>query len=73
MTLGQRMRSLRKMSFTSADKAANLLGITKPTLYSYEKDVREPQARTIIGMCELYGCSADYLLTGKEWGGDEDP
>lgn len=45
----------------SKSKIAELLGVTTKTYNSYIKEGRMPTDK-LIKLCEIYGCSADYLL-----------
>lgn len=42
-------------------KVAELLGVTTKTYDAYVRKKRMPTDK-LIKLCEIYGCSADYLL-----------
>lgn len=52
-------RQLKKMKLT---ETAELIGVSQPTLSSWEAGRNDPSCETLIKMAELYGVSVDYLL-----------
>ena len=52
-------RQLKKMKLTDT---AELIGVSQPTLSSWEAGRNDPSCETLIKMAELYGVSVDYLL-----------
>ena len=55
-------RAKRRMS---VDALAENLGVTRKTIYNWETAGKIPQA-ALEKMCDLFGCSMDYLLETEE-------
>lgn len=60
--LGERLRSLREGKGWTQLHAAKIFGITNGALSNYERGYREPDAKLLNKLSEVYGCSVDYLL-----------
>jgi len=56
----ERVRELRG-ELSQAD-ASSRAGVSSAVWSSYECGIREPPISTICRICELFGCSADWLL-----------
>ena len=41
---------------------ARLLSCTAMTVSRYERDEADPDVATICRLCDIFGCTADYLL-----------
>lgn len=41
---------------------AKLVNLAPTTISNYEQGIREIDAPTICRLCEVFGCTADYLL-----------
>lgn len=50
-------------------EAANKLGVSQPTLSSWESERKSPTIDSILKMCQLYNVSADFLLGNSVGGG----
>ena len=59
---GERLRHLREHQELSQGEAAYRLGISQNTYSRYERDVREPDFKTLIKIAKFYNVSIDYLL-----------
>ncbi len=55
-------RQERERCGLTISEAAARLNISVATLRSYERGNTSPNAACLIGMCKLYGSTADYLL-----------
>lgn len=55
-------RNARLSAGLSMEQAANDLGISKPTLCSWETNQKSPSIDKLANMAELYGVTTDYLL-----------
>lgn len=62
MELGKKLRELRQNKNLSQWQVAELVGISKAMISSYELNVREPSLTTLKKLASLYKVSADYLL-----------
>ena len=70
MTLGNRLKELRKQKKLNQTELAEVIGISLNTLSNMESGKTDPSTETIIKLCEFFNVSTDYLLTGKEGTGD---
>lgn len=66
MTIGERIKEIRKRKKISVENLANQLGVSKTTIYRYEDSTIEKIPVQIIDkLCELLGVSVAEL-TGNE-------
>lgn len=63
--LGQRISLLRRQAGMSQAALAAHLGISPSAVGMYEQGRREPSVELLIRLSELFGVTADYLLTGR--------
>lgn len=66
MSIGQKLFDLRKSKQLSQEEVANILNVTRQTVSKWETDASLPEFDKIIPICELYGISADELLSGTK-------
>ena len=66
MNLGQRLLELRKSKQLSQEEVADKLNVSRQTISKWETDQSTPDFDKIAPLCELYGITADELLTGKK-------
>lgn len=57
-----RMRNLRMAAGMQLDDVAEKLNVTRTTVSRYELEKRQLDPATICALCDLFGCTADYLL-----------
>ena len=60
--LGERLAEIRKNYHDTQKSLADKLGLTVPTVRTWERDKASPSHEVLIALCKLYGTSADYLL-----------
>lgn len=65
MSLGQRLKELRKKQNLSREHLASLLGLSYWALAKYENDEREPDYQTLIGLADYFQVPIDYLFERK--------
>lgn len=65
VTLGTRLRSLRKEKELTLEQVANSVGTTKVSIGRYEKDEREPKSEMLNLLADFFDVSVDYLLGRK--------
>ena len=65
----RQFKTARKMSNLKLLEAANKLGVSQPTLSSWESERKSPTIDSILKMCRLYNVSADFLLGNSVGGG----
>ena len=64
MTIGDRIREVRKLNRITQEKLAELLGVSRVTISSWENDENAPTVDNIIYLSETFYVSTDYLLIG---------
>lgn len=57
-----RIRELRIARGWKQDDLGRVLNVGKGAVSRYEKELRQLDPATICALCDLFGCSADYLL-----------
>lgn len=62
MSLGSRIRDLRKEKKMSQEELGKYLNVSKVSVSGYENDTREPSKDAIVKLAQLFGVSTDYLL-----------
>jgi transcriptional regulator with XRE-family HTH domain len=62
VTFGERLRELRKNKGLTQTELGDQIGYKRRMVQFLESNDREPNLSTIIKLCELFDCSADYLL-----------
>lgn len=68
MTMGERIRELRKQHNMSMEELGSILGVGKTAIFKYEKSEVENLPRsTIEKMAGLFGVSPSYLMCFEEW------
>ncbi len=66
MTTGERIRILRMEKGLSQEGLADGLDVTRQAVSRWETDASLPDIDKLIGLCDLFGVSLDYLVRGKE-------
>ena len=62
MTLGERIKQLRRENGMTQVDMAQKLGVTKGTVSTWETDSRTPGFETLNQMCDMFQRSMDYLM-----------
>lgn len=57
-----RIRELRMEKGLKQAWLASKLHLTQTAVSNYELGTRDPSVETILELCEIFNCSADYLL-----------
>ena len=60
-TIGSKIAQRRKEMHCSQQKLADICGVTKRTIASYETDGRAPRNSTLKKLAAALGCSIEYL------------
>lgn len=63
--LGMHIKKLRKEKALTQDDLANILGVGKTTISSYETGNSEPNNENLVKIAETLNVSIDYLLKGS--------
>ncbi len=66
MNIGERIFELRKEKGLSQEELAEKLGVSRQSVSKWESGNVTPDLDRAVAMCELFGVSTDYLLTGKK-------
>ena len=62
MTMGERIKKLRKENGMTQTELADKLGVTKGTVSTWETNSRTPNFETLDAMCDLFNRKMDYIL-----------
>lgn len=65
MTIGERVKELRKQINLTQQAFADRLNLKRNTVGSYEVNVVEPSDRTISGICREFNVNETWLRTGE--------
>ena len=65
----RQFKTARKMCNLKLLEAAEMLGVSQPTLSSWESERKSPTIDSILKMSQLYNVSADFLLGNGVGGG----
>ena len=57
-----RIRELREANGWTQTQLGKRIGVAKTTITGYEREDRQPTPATIGALCDLFGCTSDYLL-----------
>ena len=66
MSIGARLRQLRKANKLSGERFGDLCGVTKGTVSQWESDLTTPMLDRLIDLHKHLDFSFDWLLDGKE-------
>lgn len=64
--IGIRIAQLRRERGIKQAELADLLHISASAVGMYEQGRRLPSVNIIICLCQIFGVTADFLLTGKD-------
>ena len=64
MTIGERIKEVRKNEKLTQQEFADRLNLKRNTVGSYEVNVVEPSDRTIKDICDKFGVREEWLRTG---------
>jgi len=62
MTMGERIKQLRKENGLTQTGLAEALGVTKGTVSTWETNSRTPGFETLEMMCDMFHRSLDYIM-----------
>lgn len=65
MTLGERIKYLRKQNGLSQEQLADKLSVSRQAVQKWESDINEPSLDTIRCIACYFDVDLDYLLNGK--------
>ncbi|EST51583.1 hypothetical protein T458_24560 [Brevibacillus panacihumi W25] len=64
MTIGRRIKMVRKTNNVNQETFANQIGISQATLSELEQDKYKPSVDTITALATKYGVNIEWLLLG---------
>ena len=73
MNIGEKLYELRKGKNLSQEEVADKLNVTRQTISKWETNQSTPDFDKIKPLCELYGITADELLTGEKKEKEREP
>ena len=62
MTLGERIKELRKKNQLTQVELAQKLNVTKGTVSTWETNSRTPSFDTLEQLCDMFRVGMDYLM-----------
>lgn len=65
MTLGERIKTLRKVKGLTQQKFADQIGLKRNTIGNYEINLIAPSDRTISDICRKFNVNETWLRTGE--------
>ena len=66
MTIGNRIRSLRKELNYSQEYIAEQLNVSRQAVSKWEKDISKPDTNNIIQLANLLNSTVEYIASGKK-------
>lgn len=66
MTIGTRIKTLRKEKGLNQTELGNLINLSHGAVAAMESGRNDPSSETTIKLSEIFNVSTDYLLTGKK-------
>lgn len=63
MKFGDKLQLLRKSKQLSQENLANRLNVSRQAISKWELNSSVPDTENVVKICELFGVSADYLLS----------
>lgn len=66
MTIGSKIKRLRKEHNLTQPQLATELGVNVRTVAYYESGERQPKKSTVLKLCKIFDVSTDYLLSDSE-------
>lgn len=68
MSLGSKIKQLRKQAGMTQSELAGRLGISPSAVGMYEQDRREPDSRILSKLCGIFGVSGDFFIRSDKPG-----
>ncbi len=60
--IGERLAEIRKDHGHTQETLAGILGVSLPTVRSWEQEKSSPSHEMLVAICRQYNVSSDYLL-----------
>lgn len=65
MDFGEKIYSLRTKKKISQNELADLLEVSRQSVYKWENNSAVPELEKIVRMCEIFGVTVDELVRGE--------
>lgn len=65
MTLGQKIREMRKKLGISQEVLGEIVNVSRQTITKWETDVGIPDESNLAELAKLFGVPVDYFLSSK--------
>lgn len=65
MTIGEKIKTLRKSNKKSQEDLASDLGVSRQTINKWETNKARPNTENVKLLCSIFGLSADYFLESE--------
>lgn len=62
MNFGDKLAALRRENNYTQEQLADILSVSRQSISKWESNAAYPETDKIIKICQLFGCSTDYLL-----------
>lgn len=59
----ENLHNLRKAKHWTQDQLANMLNVDQRTISNWEKQIAEPDLKTLATLCEIFDETFDNILT----------
>ncbi len=66
MTIGERIRELRRTKNYSQEYIAAVLGVSRQAVSKWENDTSSPDTKNLIALAELLDSTVEYIALGKK-------
>lgn len=66
-SLGTKLRQIREENKLSQEDVAAKMEMSQKTISSWETDRTHPKLRELLALCDIYGCTYEYLTGTKQY------
>jgi len=66
VSIGKRIKQLRKSSHLTQKQLADKVNVSSQVISNWEREYTEPGSDDVKALSQVFNCSADYILEGKE-------
>ena len=61
-SFSERIKELRRKHGMTQDALGKIIGVTRDSIYTYEKGINYPEVRNLIILADHFDVSIDYLV-----------
>lgn len=62
MTLGEKLKNIRKRFGLSQEELAEIINVSRQAITKWESDIGLPDTDNLVGLSRVFGITVDYLL-----------